>query len=45
LVLTFPPPSLLLTIRLGSFGSIQRSWLSPCGTRIVENVLPASVDL
>ena len=29
--MTFAPPSLPSIIRCGSFGAIQRSWLSPCG--------------
>jgi len=32
-------------MRAESFGSIQRSWLSPCGVRIDAHVLPPSFDL
>ena len=39
------PPSLPRIIRSGSSGSIQRSWLSPCGTGRFEKLFPPSVDL
>ena len=41
----FAPPSFDWIMMLPSFGLIQMSWLSPCGVRIVANVLPPSVDL
>jgi hypothetical protein len=42
---TFAPPSLLLIMREESLGAIQRSWLSLCGTLMLEKVLPPSFDL
>jgi len=39
------PPSFPLIMRRESSGSIQRSWLSPCGARTVVYVLPPSTDL
>src|ERR1051326_7722915 len=44
LVLTVPPPSLALIILSGSSGSIQRSWLSPCGAGTLLKVAPPSVE-
>jgi hypothetical protein len=45
LTLTFAPPSFASIIRFESLGAIHMSWLSPCGTRTLAIVLPASVDL
>ena len=42
--LTLAPPSLLSIMRSGSSGAIQRSWLSPWGTRIGLKVRPPSCD-
>ena len=41
---TVAPPSLPLMSRLGSFGSTHMVCVSPWGTRMRENVFPASID-
>ena len=41
---THAPPSLPSIIRRGFAGSIQRSWLSPCGVATSPKVLPPSLD-
>jgi len=37
-MLTVAPPSLPLMSLFESLGSIQRSWVSPCGSRMRVNV-------
>jgi hypothetical protein len=41
---TQAPPSLPSIMRRESAGSIQRSWLSPCGVDTSTKLLPASMD-
>src|SRR2546428_11906386 len=41
---TVAPPSFPSIIRFESRGSIHRTWQSPCGTRMRENVRPPSTE-
>jgi hypothetical protein len=41
---TQAPPSLPSIMRRESRGSIQRSWLSPCGVATSAKLLPPSID-
>ena len=41
---TQAPPSFPWISRCGLRGSIQRSWLSPCGVGMAAKVLPPSVE-